>query len=151
MEQLGPFHFFFTLSAAEMRWPEVTTSILHYEGMIDKIVYRQGWEFDENNIDIYFMGWETDDSKTQSLKEFKETQKDKHKFYKDHFFLITRLFDNRVKARIDFRTKQEGFWLLHAKTGYNFSLLTAGQKCFNCDFGRANLQCLAIKLEFLAV
>ena len=109
MEQLGPFHFFFTLSAAEMRWPEVTTSILHYEGMIDKIVYRQGWEFDENNIDIYFMGWETDDSKTQSLKEFKETQKDKHKFYKDHFFLITRLFDNRVKARIDFRTKQEGF------------------------------------------
>ena len=50
-------------------------------------------------------------------KEFKETQKDKHKFYKDHFFLITRLFDNRVKARIDFRTKQEGFWLLHAKTG----------------------------------
>ena len=37
MEQLGPFHFFFTLSCAEMKWPEVTTAILHYEQQIDKI------------------------------------------------------------------------------------------------------------------
>ena len=29
MEQLGPFQFFFTLSSAEMHWPEVATSILH--------------------------------------------------------------------------------------------------------------------------
>ena len=38
MEQLGPFHFFFTLSAAEMRWPGVTTGILHYEQKIDKVL-----------------------------------------------------------------------------------------------------------------
>ena len=37
IEQLGPFHFFFTLSSAEMKWPEVTTAILHYEMEIDKI------------------------------------------------------------------------------------------------------------------
>ena len=39
MEQLGPFHFFFTLSAAEMKWPEVSTSILHSQGDINKIIY----------------------------------------------------------------------------------------------------------------
>ena len=103
MEQLGPFHFFFTLSAAEMRWPEVTTSILHYEDQIDKIVYKENWESDpEANILIYYNGWENDESQIETLKKFKETkQRNKHKLYKDHFLLITRLFDNRVKAFIN--------------------------------------------------
>ena len=52
MEQLGPFHFFFTLSAAEMLWPEVTTAILQYENQIDKIIYETGWEDDEEKINI---------------------------------------------------------------------------------------------------
>ena len=52
MEQLGPFIFFFTLSAAEMRWPEVTTGILHYEQKIDKVLYQPGWEEDEEKIKI---------------------------------------------------------------------------------------------------
>ena len=101
MEQLGQFHFFFTLSSAEMKWPEVTTSILNSEGNIDKIIYNQGWEETDENIEIYFMGWENDQGKIESLKSFKETQKDRHKFYKDHFLLITRLFDNRVKAFVN--------------------------------------------------
>ena len=42
MEQLGPFTFFFTLSAAEMKWFEVTTAILHVEKEVDKIVYEIG-------------------------------------------------------------------------------------------------------------
>ena len=101
MEQLGPFHFFFTLSSAEMKWPEVNTSILNSENIIDKIIYKQGWEENEENIEIYFKGWENDQSRIESLKKFKDTQKDKHKFYKDHFLLITRIFDNRVKAFIN--------------------------------------------------
>ena len=32
MEQLGPFQFFFTLSSAEMHWPEVAVAILHTIG-----------------------------------------------------------------------------------------------------------------------
>ena len=32
IEQKGNFHIFFTLSAAEMRWPEVYASILQSEG-----------------------------------------------------------------------------------------------------------------------
>ena len=50
MEQLGQFHFFFTLSSAEMKWPEVTISILHYEFSIDKVIYQQGWEENEDNL-----------------------------------------------------------------------------------------------------
>ena len=56
MEQLGPFTFFFTLSAAETKWPEVTTAILHYEQLIDKIVYQPGWEEDNEKIKIYLNG-----------------------------------------------------------------------------------------------
>ena len=50
MEQLGPFHFFFTLSAAEKKWPEVATSILHSQGNIEKIIYQKGWQHDEELI-----------------------------------------------------------------------------------------------------
>ena len=99
-EQLGPFHFFFTLSAAEMRWPSVTTAILHYEQLVDKIVYKVGWEEDEEQITIYLMGWKEDKEKIMSLPKYKKKYAD-HKFYKDHFLLITRLFDNRVKAFIN--------------------------------------------------
>ena len=50
MEQLGPFHFFFTLSAAEKRWSEVTTSIASNMGK--KITYENGWEEDDMKIKI---------------------------------------------------------------------------------------------------
>ena len=71
MEQLGPFHFFFTLSAAEMRWTEVTTAILHYEQKVDKIVYEKGWESDEGKIKLYLVGWETgpsDENENEKIK-----------------------------------------------------------------------------------
>ena len=96
MEQLGPFHFFFTLSAAEMLWPEVSTSILHSQGNIDKIIYLKGWEYDEELILV------VKDGKEVPLPAYLKSDevKNKHKFYKDEFLLITRIFDNRVKAFI---------------------------------------------------
>ena len=93
MEQLGPFHFFFTLSAAEMRWPEVSTSILHSQGDIDKIIYLKDWEFDDNLILVV-----TNDGTEVSLPEYMKNLRNKHKFYKDEFLLITRIFDNRVMS-----------------------------------------------------
>ena len=90
MEQLGPFHFFFTLSCAEMKWPEVTTSILHTLG--NKISYEPGWENDEAKIKIDDM----------PLPEYKEREiRNKSEFFRKHFFLITRIFDNKVKAFIN--------------------------------------------------
>ena len=100
MEQLGPFTFFFTLSAAEMKWSEVTTAILHSNKMIDKIVYQQGWEEDISKIKMFFVGWKTGPTCEYVLSLDKYEERQKHKFYKDHFLLITRMFDNRVKAFI---------------------------------------------------
>ena len=97
MEQLGPFHFFFTLSAAEKKWPEVATSILHSKGNIEKIIYQKGWEHDEELILVVLK-----EGEEMTLSEYLKSKHvhDKHKFYKDEFLLITRIFDNRVKAFI---------------------------------------------------
>ena len=95
MEQLGPFHFFFTLSAAEMKWSDVSTAILHTKGEIEKIVYLKDWEYDDNLIIVV----KTNGTETP-LPEYMKNEA-KHKFYKDEFLLITRIFDNRVKAFIN--------------------------------------------------
>ena len=97
MEQLGPFHFFFTLSAAEKKWPEVATSILHSQGNIEKIIYQKGWEHDEELILVV-----PKEGEEMTLSEYLKSKyvHEKHKFYKDEFLLITRIFDNRVKAFI---------------------------------------------------
>ena len=87
MEQLGPFQFFLTLSSAEMHWPEITANILHTLG--HKISYENGWEEDETMIKI-------DDIPLPRYK--KECIRNKSIFFKKHFFMITRMFDNRVKA-----------------------------------------------------
>ena len=78
-----------------MRWPEVSTAILHSKGKIDKIVYLKDWEFDDNLILVV-----TKDGKEIPLPEFMKNEP-KAKFYKDEFLLITRIFDNRVKAFIN--------------------------------------------------
>ena len=75
-----------------MRWPEVTLSILHTTGK--KISYGPGWEEDETKIEIDGL----------TLPEYKETIRNKSQFYKDHFLLITRIFDNKVKAFIKLLT-----------------------------------------------
>ena len=100
MEQLGPFTFFFTLSSAEMRWPEVILSILHTNEEVKNISYNPGWEEDENNIIIHY------EDKDMPLPEYKEKyiSRNKSQFFKDHFLLITRIFDNKVKAFIKLLT-----------------------------------------------
>ena len=98
MEQLGPFHFFFTLSAAEMRWADVSTAILHSKGGIEKIIYLKDWEYDDNLILVVTRN-ERDELIETPLPEYKEKNVNS-KFYKDEFLLITRIFDNRVKAFI---------------------------------------------------
>ena len=94
MEQLGPFHFFFTLSCAEMKWSDVSTAILHSKGGIEKIVYLKDWEYDDNLILVV----KTDGTEIP-LPEYMKKEGNS-KFYKDEFLLITRIFDNRVKAFI---------------------------------------------------
>ena len=101
MEQLGPFQFFFTLSSAEMHWPEVATSILHTIGR--KIIYEEGWEEDQNKIKIEV---EVDGELTlMPLPEYKAKYwRHKSQDYKNNFLLITRIFDNKVKAFVKLLT-----------------------------------------------
>ena len=80
-----------------MRWSDVSTAILHSQGGIEKIVYLKDWEYDDNLILVVHKK----DGKIQEtpLPEYMENEV-KSKFYKDEFLLITRIFDNRVKAFI---------------------------------------------------
>ena len=70
-----------------MRWQEVTTAVLQYDNEIDKIVYETGWENDEEKIKLYLRGY----TESHSLKNYKAGKRDKHRSYKEHFLLITRI------------------------------------------------------------
>ena len=116
MEQLGPFHLFYTMSCAEMRWHSVLSEVfrsigkgkiqVHYElndgdwdGTAETIKI---WHVNEKGQREKFDGvWEKDLSsyKIWYFKSKKITMTD---FLKDHFVLITRIFDKRVK---DFHTE----------------------------------------------
>ena len=88
LEQLGPFNFFFTLSAAEMRWEEVLAAILKKEGK------NVSFEEDENGKGKYIVNG-------MSLEQYNATEiKSVTDLLKNHYVLITRMFDNRVKAFI---------------------------------------------------
>ena len=90
MEQLGHFHFFFTLSCAEMKWPSVIASLLHNE---DHNIIFQHDEWDGTGDSIFVDG--------MTLTQFVEEKvKNMTSFLKDEFVHITRMFDNRLKAFI---------------------------------------------------
>ena len=87
MEQLGPFHFFFTLSCAEKKWLEVILSLLRLDG--HSITYIKSREGDKEEIFV-------DD---EPLDDFLESNKDEMSdLFKDKFLYVTRLFNDRLLA-----------------------------------------------------
>ena len=87
MEQLGPFHFFFTLSCAERMWLEVKTSLLHLDG--HSIRYLKSKEGDKEEIFVDEI----------PLDDFLELNKsDISNLYKDKFIYVARLFNDRLLA-----------------------------------------------------
>jgi hypothetical protein len=90
VSQLGPFHIFFTLSCGEMRWSEVTTSILQQAN--HKIEFTTPWNGRDENIFVDGV----------PLPEFLETQStsSRSSLLRKNVFLITRIFDHRVKMFI---------------------------------------------------
>ena len=87
MEQLGPFHFFFTLSCAENRWQEVKASLLKLKGFNVSFVFNDGSEEPQ----ILVEGLPLEVFTEQNQKVIKD-------LYKDKFIEVTRLFDDRLKA-----------------------------------------------------
>ena len=56
IEQLGPFHFFYTLSCAEMRWIEVLSSLLRNEGHKINFHYEpKDGKFLEKVVSLYYL------------------------------------------------------------------------------------------------
>ena len=82
LENLGPFIFFFTLSAADKRWPENFTSHL-LQGHDVEYVY----EADEEKV--YIDG--------QLLKDFLDVHTDQNLHLRENIVTATMNFNNRVK------------------------------------------------------
>ncbi len=85
--QLGPFHLFFTLSCGEKRWDEIIAALLELEGRNVKCS-----SIDEDDTHLSFT---VDDL---PLDEFLKTnQLSRQKILQDNIFVVTRMFDHRVK------------------------------------------------------
>ena len=92
IQQLGPFHVFFTLSCAERRWAEVYLSVLRNLGIENlEVIHGRNGDWNGSDTDILVNGiplWEY-------LQSRKESQND---LLMNYIVLVTRIFDDRVKS-----------------------------------------------------
>ena len=90
VKQLGPFHIFYTFSCGEMRWPEVYLTLLreknyeiskpeNYDGNLENMLVQGKplWEYVNEDMSC-----------------------SKHELFRESTFLITIMFDERVKSFI---------------------------------------------------
>ena len=98
IEQKGKFHCFWTLSCGEKQWPEVWAAILREEGYNVKYIdVSYNGTFEEILVDNI------------PLSEFiSQKIPNVSRFMKDHFVLLTRMFDSRVKAFLTHILKNSG-------------------------------------------
>ena len=90
VKQLGPFHLFYTFSCAEMRWSEVFVSLLMRKGY--KVEIPDKWDGNDNTLMVE--GKELWDYVNEDMAQ------SYHDLFLDYTFLISRLFDARVKSFI---------------------------------------------------
>jgi hypothetical protein len=87
INQLGPFHAFFTLSSAELRWPEIISTILHLDGKsVEIITTQKDTIIKVNGIML------NDYVNAMSLNL--------HQIIKDNIVIVIRMFDNRLRTFI---------------------------------------------------
>lgn len=119
MEQLGPFHIFFTLSCAEMRWPSVIAEVFRLVKNGKLIVTYEldetgEWDGRWDSISIDDRNVEDDgNGKIWKLTEYMDHYFKMEKigmtdFLRNHFILITRIFDKRGKDFLKLVMKAKG-------------------------------------------
>ena len=122
MEQLGPFHLFFTFSCAETRWPTVILEVLKVVCHRDlKVTYKldaEGeWDGSWQTVLVddgeYYVQDEYGEDIIPNLEIYLKHHTSQEKkgltdFLKDHFIIITRIFDKRVKDFLDTVMKDMG-------------------------------------------
>ena len=88
---LGPFQWFFTFSCAELRWPQIIAAILRKRGHIVEVV--------DDHISKENVGLLVDQ---QPLQEYlSKTGQTLRCIVQKETFLVTRMFDKRVKSFIN--------------------------------------------------
>ena len=122
IEQLGPFHLFFTLSCAEMRWSSVIIEVLKTVSQKKlKIDYKldKNGDWDGNWTTVFIDDGdehpedENGEKIVPDLNQYLQKYLSKSKigmtdFLKDHFILITRIFDKRAKDFLNVVMKSKG-------------------------------------------
>ena len=90
VKQLGPFHIFYTFSCGEMRWPEVYLTLLREK----KYEISKPENYDGNLENMLVQG--------KPLWEYvnEDMSCSKHELFRESTFLITIMFDERVKSFI---------------------------------------------------
>ena len=104
IDNFGPFHWFYTLSCADMRWSENFTTILREKGYKIIWIHNQNENGKNEGVHVQVDFTKNGDIKTYSLEKFLEEECDEslHEFIRTNVFTATRNFLNRVTA---FRTE----------------------------------------------
>ena len=103
-KQLGAFQVFYTFSCGEMRWCECFVSLFKRKGC--KIAYPDDWDGSDEKILV---------DGIELWVYVNEMAESRHTLFKDYTFLITRIFDARVKSFI------KNILLGHGQGQVNFS------------------------------
>ena len=94
LDNLGPFHFFFTLSCADLRWDENFSCILRKLGV--------SVEYEVNEEDGSGKTWVKHDNEKIVLETYLKNHVDQsqHEMIRKHIFIATRNYNNRVRSFI---------------------------------------------------
>jgi hypothetical protein len=104
LETWGPFHWFFTLSCADKRWPEVFVSYLRGKGMEVEVEVREAnTEGQYAKIEAYVI----QDEERIELKTFikEHLQENDHEIIQRSVLKVTRIFNHRLQNFIKIKMK----------------------------------------------
>ena len=100
LDNFGPFHFFFTLSCADLRWDENFAAILNKKGLNIRYMIKE----DQDGFPCTAVEIDSIDKNgkivTKNLKQFLKEDIDEslHECIRGNVLLATRYFNHRVKA-----------------------------------------------------
>ena len=100
LDNFGPFHFFYTLSCADMRWDENFTSILKEKDYNIVWISNDDITDDCNDVEVKVEFGNGEEKQEKMLRNFLEENVDEslHEFIRTNVFIATRNFIHRLKA-----------------------------------------------------
>ena len=100
LDNFGPFHFFYTLSCADMRWDENFTSILKERGYNIIWTAKNGGQSASIDVDVEVEFNDREEKGKRTLRNFLEEKVDDslHEFIRTNVFIATRNFVHRLQA-----------------------------------------------------